>query len=170
MLGDSCVDLGQGFPNFDPPLFVVEALRDELDGTVPGAVRTRHQYTRTAGHVTLVEALAERYSGHLQRPLDAMKEVAVTVGATNALFLAMQAALSLSNGREIVVLEPFFELYRSQATEELLHSFSRFFARRAASGRSSAAWRCASTKRAIPSTWTRRPWLPRSPTTPVRSS
>ena len=32
-----------------------EALRDELDGTVPGAVRTRHQYTRTAGHVTLVE-------------------------------------------------------------------------------------------------------------------
>jgi hypothetical protein len=23
-----------------------QALRDELDGTVPGAVRTRHQYTR----------------------------------------------------------------------------------------------------------------------------
>ncbi|CAJ1457704.1 unnamed protein product, partial [Effrenium voratum] len=114
MLGDSCVDLGQGFPNFDPPEFVVQALRDELDGTVPGAVRTRHQYTRTAGHVTLVEALAERYSGHLGRPLDAMREVAVTVGATNALFLAMQAALSRSEAREIVALEPFFELYRSQ--------------------------------------------------------
>ena len=27
-----------------PPPF--QALRDELDGTVPGAVRTRHQYTR----------------------------------------------------------------------------------------------------------------------------
>ena len=25
MLGDSCVDLGQGFPNFDPPEFVVKA-------------------------------------------------------------------------------------------------------------------------------------------------
>eukprot|EP00435_Cladocopium_sp_Y103_P073024 s1156_g42.t1 len=116
MLGDSCVDLGQGFPNFDPPEFVVKALRDELDGTVPGAVRTRHQYTRTAGHVTLVEALAERYSRHLGRSLDAMKEVAVTVGATNALFLAMQAALARPGaGRQIVALEPFFELYRSQA-------------------------------------------------------
>lgn len=115
MLGDSCVDLGQGFPNFDPPEFVVQALRDELEGPVVGAVRTRHQYTRTAGHVTLVEALAERYEGHLGRPLDPMKEVAVTVGATNALFLAMQAALARGHGREIVALEPFFELYRSQA-------------------------------------------------------
>lgn len=26
MLGDSCVDLGQGFPNFDPPEFVVQAV------------------------------------------------------------------------------------------------------------------------------------------------
>eukprot|EP00439_Symbiodinium_sp_Y106_P050920 s2851_g6.t1 len=116
MLGDSCVDLGQGFPNYDPPDFVVQALRDELDGTGKGQVRTRHQYTRTAGHVPLVEVLAERYSGHLGRPLDALKEVAVTVGATNALFLAMQAALSRSpEAREIVALEPFFELYRSQA-------------------------------------------------------
>ncbi|CAE7584812.1 ccbl [Symbiodinium microadriaticum] len=116
MLGDSCVDLGQGFPNYDPPDFVVQALRDELDGTGKGKVRTRHQYTRTAGHVPLVEVLAERYSGHLGRPLDALKEVAVTVGATNALFLAMQAALSRSpEAREIVALEPFFELYRSQA-------------------------------------------------------
>ena len=24
MLGDSCVDLGQGFPNYDPPDFVVQ--------------------------------------------------------------------------------------------------------------------------------------------------
>eukprot|EP00438_Fugacium_kawagutii_P016133 Skav235822 [mRNA] locus=scaffold1267:417953:440179:- [translate_table: standard] len=57
MLGDSCVDLGQGFPNFDPPEFVVKALRDELDGTVPGAVRTRHQYTRRK--LDLGEALLE---------------------------------------------------------------------------------------------------------------
>eukprot|EP00931_Biecheleriopsis_adriatica_P027977 TRINITY_DN16735_c0_g2_i1.p1 TRINITY_DN16735_c0_g2~~TRINITY_DN16735_c0_g2_i1.p1 ORF type:complete len:755 (-),score=122.16 TRINITY_DN16735_c0_g2_i1:173-2437(-) len=115
-LGDSCVDLGQGFPNFDPPEFVVQALRDELTSSVEGP-RTRHQYTRTAGHVPLVEVLAERYSHHLGRPLDAMQEVAVTVGATNGLFLAMQAALSRSGpgARQIVALEPFFELYRSQA-------------------------------------------------------
>ena len=30
MLGDSCVDLGQGFPNFDPPEFVVKAGNSEV--------------------------------------------------------------------------------------------------------------------------------------------
>ncbi|CAE7388438.1 unnamed protein product [Symbiodinium natans] len=53
MLGDSCVDLGQGFPNYDPPDFVVQALRDELDGTGKGKVRTRHQYTRTTFRLSL---------------------------------------------------------------------------------------------------------------------
>jgi len=116
-LGDSACDLGQGFPNFDPPDFVVQALRDELEMTTDGGPRTRHQYTRTAGHVPLVEVLAERYSAHLGRTLDPLAEVAVTVGATNGLFLALQAALARSgpDSREIVALEPFFELYRSQA-------------------------------------------------------
>eukprot|EP00440_Ansanella_granifera_P073377 gb/GFBE01079623.1/.p1 GENE.gb/GFBE01079623.1/~~gb/GFBE01079623.1/.p1 ORF type:complete len:603 (+),score=128.52 gb/GFBE01079623.1/:1-1809(+) len=114
-LGDSCVDLGQGFPNFDPPDFVVQALRDELDSCAESGARIKHQYTRTAGHVPLVEVLAERYSSHLGRQLDAMQEVAVTVGATNGLFLALQAALSRPGVKQIVALEPFFELYRSQA-------------------------------------------------------
>lgn len=131
-LGTAGVDLGQGFPNFDPPDFVVQALRDELEAQSGGGPRMRHQYTRTAGHVPLVEILAERYSGHLGRSLDPMREVAVTVGATGGLFLALHAALSrgragtaaesrMSSGsqaaapREVVALEPFFELYRSQA-------------------------------------------------------
>lgn len=116
-LGPECVDLGQGFPNFDPPDFVVQALRDELESCSEGGPRTRHQYTRTMGHPPLVGILAERYSRHLGRELDPMKEVAITVGATNALFLALQTALARSgpDAREIVALEPFFELYRSQA-------------------------------------------------------
>lgn len=116
-LGRDCVDLGQGFPNFDPPDFVVQALRDELEMSTDGGPRTRHQYTRTMGHPALVEILADRYSRHLGRELDPMREVAITVGATNALFLALQTALSRSapEANEIVALEPFFELYRSQA-------------------------------------------------------
>lgn len=124
-LGSEGVDLGQGFPNYDPPEFVIQALRDELDGYSGGEPRIRHQYTRTAGHVPLVEVLAKRYGGHFGRTLDPMKEIAVTVGATGGLFLALQAALSraekmapagaASRPREIVALEPFFELYRSQA-------------------------------------------------------
>lgn len=40
------------------------------------------QYTRTAGHPDLVGLLAERYSRHMNRSIDAMTEVAVTVGAS----------------------------------------------------------------------------------------
>jgi len=111
-LGSKGVDLGQGFPNFMPPDFVVQTLQDELAEGPAG----RHQYTRTMGYPALVEVLAERYSGHLGRPIDPMREVAVTVGATNALFLSLQIALARSEveSPEVVVLEPFFELYRSQ--------------------------------------------------------
>lgn len=40
------------------------------------------QYTRTAGHPALVQLLAERYGRHFGRKVDAMGEVAVTVGAS----------------------------------------------------------------------------------------
>ena len=49
------VNLGQGFPNWSPPPFVVEA--------AVGAVSkggAAHQYTRTAGHMPLVALLAAR--------------------------------------------------------------------------------------------------------------
>jgi len=116
-LGSSCVDLGQGFPNFDPPDFVVQALQQELESRANGGPQTRHQYTRTAGQPLLVELLAERYSRHLGRALEPMKNVAVTVGATNGLYLAMQTALQRAGpgAWEILTLEPFFELYRAQA-------------------------------------------------------
>lgn len=116
-LGSSCVDLGQGFPNFDPPDFVVRALQQELESQADGGPQTRHQYTRTAGQPLLVELLAERYSRHLGRALHPMKNVAVTVGATNGLYLAMQTAMQRAGpgAWEILTLEPFFELYRAQA-------------------------------------------------------
>lgn len=115
-LGADGVDLGQGFPDFDPPQFVVEALRQELEGSTEGQVRTTHQYTRTAGFPPLVEALAARYSQHVGRPVDPMTEVTITTGCTGALFLSLQTALDLAapGCDEVVVLAPFFELYRAQ--------------------------------------------------------
>merc|ERR1719460_2574510 len=92
-LGADGVDLGQGFPDFDPPDFVVEALRQSLTESVEGEVSITHQYTRTAGYPPLAEALAARYSHHLAHSVDPMSEVAVTVGATNALFLSLQTLL-----------------------------------------------------------------------------
>ena len=77
------VNLGQGFPDWSPPDFVVAEAHAALD-------QGFHQYTRPAGHPSLASVLASRYSRHLGREVDAMTEVAITVGASQALFLTLQ--------------------------------------------------------------------------------
>lgn len=99
------VNLGQGFPDWQPPEFVVEQAHEALR-------QGFHQYTRPAGHPSLVEVLATRYSVHLDRPIDAMGEVAITVGASQALYLTLQALVN--PGDEVLLLEPAFDLYYGQ--------------------------------------------------------
>jgi kynurenine--oxoglutarate transaminase/cysteine-S-conjugate beta-lyase/glutamine--phenylpyruvate transaminase len=99
------VNLGQGFPDWQPPEFVVEEVQTALR-------EGYHQYTRPAGHPPLVEVLAQRYSKHLQRTIDPMSEVATTVGASQALYLTLQALVD--PGDEVVLLEPAFDLYYGQ--------------------------------------------------------
>lgn len=83
------VNLGQGFPDWMPPEFAVEALveaaQDEMNSP--------HQYTRPAGHPNLVNQLAQRYSTHMGRNIEPMSEVAVTVGASQALYLSLQTLI-----------------------------------------------------------------------------
>jgi len=99
------VNLGQGFPDWQPPQFVVDQAYDALrDGY--------HQYTRPAGHPPLAEVIASRYSKHVGRSVDAMSEVAITVGASQALFLCLQALID--PGDEVLLLEPAFDLYYGQ--------------------------------------------------------
>lgn len=99
------VNLGQGFPNWNPPQFVMDAAVDAI-------TKGSHQYTRSAGHPPLVKLLAARYSMHLQREVNAEQEISITVGASQALFMALQALLS--PGDEAILIEPFFDLYLGQ--------------------------------------------------------
>ena len=96
------VDLGLGFPDWQPPQFVLDSLH--------GA--TSHQYTRSSGHPDLVNLLAETYCRHIGRYIDPLLEVAVTTGASQALYLALTTILKPND--EIIVFEPFFELYSKQ--------------------------------------------------------
>lgn len=96
------VNLGQGFPDWDPPEFVLDSLKRS----------SSHQYTRPAGHPQLVELLAARYSKHMNREVDPLQNVAVTVGASQALYLSLTSLLQ--RGDEIIVFDPFFELYTKQ--------------------------------------------------------
>ena len=63
-----------------------------------------HQYTRPAGHPPLCEVLARRYSTHLGRTVDLMAEVAVTVGASQALYLTLQALIDPGDEKTMCVL------------------------------------------------------------------
>ncbi len=71
-----------------------------------------HQYTRPAGFTPLVELLAQRYSTHLKHKVDPLNHIAVTVGASQALYLALISMLQ--KGDEVITFDPYFELYSKQ--------------------------------------------------------
>lgn len=102
-------NLGQGFPDWTPPQFALDSL---VEAALDDSKTSPHQYTRTAGHPNLVQGLAGRYSIHLQREIDPMNEVAVTVGASQALYLSLQTLIK--PGDEVILFEPFFDLYVNQ--------------------------------------------------------
>ncbi len=95
------VNLGQGFPDFDPPDFVLEALREAAAGG--------QQYAPLPGLPELSDAVATKMGARLGQSLGPTPNVLVTVGATEALFAAMQAFVD--PGDEVVLLEPFYDAY-----------------------------------------------------------
>lgn len=99
------VNLGQGFPDWETPEFVKEAMTR--------AVAANHnQYCRSAGDAELVTTLAAHYSPLLGREINPLTEVTTSVGATEALYALMQAVVN--PGDEVVVLEPAFDVYAAQ--------------------------------------------------------
>lgn len=92
-----------------PPQFAIDAL---VHSAMDVVHNSPHQYTRTAGHPRLVKELAGRYSKHFKRTVDPMGEVAITVGASQALYLALQTLVH--EGDEVILFEPFFDLYENQ--------------------------------------------------------
>ena len=99
------VNLGQGFPDWESPLFVKNALAKSVHANF-------NQYCRSEGDVKLVEALSNHYSPLIGRKINPLTEITVSVGATEALFSIMQALLDA--GDEVVVLEPTFDIYPAQ--------------------------------------------------------
>ena len=91
-----------------PPKFLTDSLLDVAKSNN----NQFHQYTRPAGHIPLVKLIAERYSKHLKRSIDPLEEVSITVGASQALFIAL--SILLKEDDEIVLFEPFFDLYEKQ--------------------------------------------------------
>ena len=101
------VNLGQGFPDFPAPAFIKEAAREAI-------AQDRNQYTRSAGHPRLVQALAHMYAPLFRRLLDPLTNFVVTAGATEAIFATMQALLD--PGDQVILIEPFYDSYPASVT------------------------------------------------------
>jgi methionine aminotransferase len=96
------INLGQGFPDFEPP----EALRE----AVAHHLGARHnQYAPMAGVPALLEQIAATVAGRFRVEVDPQHEVTVTAGGTEALFCAIQAVVH--PGDEVVLLDPCFDCY-----------------------------------------------------------
>jgi N-succinyldiaminopimelate aminotransferase len=96
------VNLGQGFPDFDGP--------DEIKQVAIDAItRGVNQYAITTGAVTLRKAVAEHAERFYGQRVDPDTQVAVTSGATEAIFDAVMAFVN--PGDEVVMFEPFYDSY-----------------------------------------------------------
>lgn len=100
------INLSQGFPDFDPPKAILDALaRVAYEGP--------HQYSVTYGAENFREALAKKQSRAIGRTIDPDKEIVVTCGGTESM---MCAVMTICNpGDKIIVFSPFYENYGADA-------------------------------------------------------
>lgn len=96
------VNLGQGFPDFEGPPELHEALHRH---TRAG----RNQYAPMTGVPALREAIARKTAALYGRAVDPDTDVTVTSGATEALFAAIHA--TVRPGDEVIVLDPCYDSY-----------------------------------------------------------
>jgi methionine transaminase len=96
------INLSQGFPDFDPPLRLVELVAEAMRAGI-------NQYAPMAGAPALLDAIGAKVLALYGRRVDSAAEITVTSGATEALFCAIHAVVR--PGDEVILLEPAYDSY-----------------------------------------------------------
>jgi len=96
------VNLGQGFPDFEPPQPLRAALSHAMDSGC-------NQYAPMHGIRALREQIAHKTEQLYGRKLDVETDITVTSGATEAIFAAIAAAVRA--GEEVIVFDPAYDCY-----------------------------------------------------------
>ena len=102
----NAVNLSQGFPDFDPPKELLNALSEVV-------YNGPHQYAVTWGAQNFREALANKQSRFMGRNIDPNSEMVVTCGSTEAMMVAMMTVCN--PGDKVIVFSPFYENYTADA-------------------------------------------------------
>lgn len=96
------INLSQGFPDFDPPQALAEAIGEH-------ARRGHNQYAPMAGLVRLRAAVASQLLLYRNVSADADSEITIVPGATEGIFCAVTAVVR--PGDEVIVLDPVYDSY-----------------------------------------------------------
>jgi methionine aminotransferase len=96
------INLGQGFPDFQPPA----RLRELVAGHLAAG---HNQYAPMAGLPALLAAIAESAARRHGWSIDPATEITVTAGGTEALFAAIHAVVR--PGEEVILLDPSYDSY-----------------------------------------------------------
>lgn len=100
------INLAQGFPDFDPPAELIDALAAAIRGP-------NHQYAVTWGAPRLRQALAAKHRRFSGLDIDPDRHLVVTCGSTEAMMAAMMTACD--PGDRVIVFSPFYENYGADA-------------------------------------------------------
>ncbi|MDR0653447.1 MAG: aminotransferase class I/II-fold pyridoxal phosphate-dependent enzyme [Synergistaceae bacterium] len=95
------INLSQGFPDFDPPVEILNRLAQ--------ASSLPHQYSVTWGAQNFREALALKQSRRMGFDIDPDSEIVVTCGSTEAMMCAMMTVCN--PGDRVIAFSPFYENY-----------------------------------------------------------
>ena len=96
------INLSQGFPDFDGP----QGLREALSRHVAAG---HNQYAPMTGLPALREQVAAKIARCHGRSVSADSEITITPGATQAIFCAVQALVR--PGDEVIVFDPSYDSY-----------------------------------------------------------
>lgn len=100
------INLAQGFPEFDPPVEILNRLQ-EISLIGP------HQYSITCGAKNLREAIAKKHEKLTGNTTNPDENVVVTCGGTEAMMASMMAITNPSD--KVIIFSPFYENYKADA-------------------------------------------------------
>ena len=96
------INLGQGFPDFNPDQRLLDHVSDALSAG-------HNQYPFMTGIEPLREVIASKVSALYGHQYDKDREITVTSGATEAIMVAVMSCVH--HGDEVIVIEPNYDSY-----------------------------------------------------------
>ncbi|OCG08975.1 aminotransferase [Gilliamella sp. wkB178] len=100
------INLSQGFPDFDPPRELIDALKQ-------AAEQGPHQYEITWGSKEFRQLLANKQQKLMNIDINPDENVLVTCGSTEAM---MCAVMTICNPKDkVIIFSPFYENYGADA-------------------------------------------------------